>query len=221
MPDFEKGNLLNNDGLGSRRPKGLECDPKDPNVWCQVIGWALAILFASLFGVWYSRWDVLDHCASRRIVTDGPYNASKHCLTMSTEQGLQAMPSGTCPHECDRRLYDAHAVAAAQGRRLQSFTVVNGCRENCRSRLNSTAQQTNCTGDTSIENGTALKVCENACISRWDSRSRNDGKITNDTYAHRPDCKQALLIGNAHESSFINDMQSPLYDPPRAATTTS
>jgi len=100
------------------------------NIWlgCTLFFFVTTALFAGLFGGFYSAWQNLHECTNLKLLNDGLYDESRHCLVYSNSVGIMAMEGGFCPNKCDKRMYDTHMRDTIVTRRLsEDSSLIESC----------------------------------------------------------------------------------------------
>ena len=88
----------------------------------------LMATFAGLFGWAFHMWKTEENiCKGKRLRTDGPFDATKHCLAWHMD-GLRAREEGSCMNPCDKKLYAQHT--STQSRRRLQLTCASACARN-------------------------------------------------------------------------------------------
>jgi hypothetical protein len=92
------------------------------NIWlgCTVFFMLTTILFAGLFGGFYTAWDARPPCNENAHWIYGTGPEFDNACHVVGDDGLYAISGATCPSECDSWWYKQHPSYSFQSRRLSS-----------------------------------------------------------------------------------------------------
>ena len=135
------------------------CDPRTFRVTfcclCTICFGLTTVLFAGLFGAYYSEWFRLNQCTSQMLLADGIFDHRRHCLHFIAGHGLHAA-NGNCPNECDQLLHNTYkeqgGLASASLNTRKSTTDCFSC-----------CNHNSCATCGNISNYFYIKGCQQRC----------------------------------------------------------
>lgn len=113
--------------MASSKVQDVEVTVRWHNVYlgCAVLFFSSTVLFAGLFGHYYSEWSHRSPCDETRHWVFGNSSEFDGACHVVGDDGLYAIAGADCPSECDAWWHARHPTRATHARRLFEASFLN------------------------------------------------------------------------------------------------